>query len=242
MSNLKDLSVTQATHAELVEATDFYNDTLETRFPESTFIMAIIAFTKPPLEKLKQALLALRSNALVKELGELDLLRDNAFIMFRDYISLYARSAVEAKKAAYDRIWPLIKKAGVGLWSLGDAEETGKLQSLFLELDKTERQADLQELNAITEFYAPLKTAEANFEALTANKLDDVAKENIPTIKASRTELEPLIRDLFPALRWLARTTEAANDLRWIDTMNEKTDLVMTQVAARRSRKDNEEE
>ena len=211
-------------------------------FPENAFILAIVVFLRPPLETLKQALLALRSNALVKELGELDLLRDNAFIMFREYIALFARSSVEAKKAAYDRIWPLIKKAGIGLWALGDAEETGKLLSLFPELDKPERQADLQELNAITEFYTPLKTAEANFEALTVNKLDDVARAKIPTIKASRAELEPLVRDLFPALRWVARTVEAANDLSWIDILNEKTDLVMTQVAARKSRKDNEEE
>ena len=241
MNDLRDLSVTQATHSELVEATEFYSNTLETHFAEHVFILAIVAKIKPLVEALKQALLALRSSLLVEELRKLDKIRDDAFIMFRDYVGLFARSTEAAKKAAYDRIYPLIEKAGISLWALGDAEETGQMQSLFFELDKAERQADLQELDALV-FYSKVKAAEADFETLAADKLDEKARKKLPTIKTSRAALEPRIRDLFPALRMVAFTDETMTDFSWIDTLNEKTDMVMAQVAARRTRNDNEEE
>ncbi|MFD2187822.1 DUF6261 family protein [Aquimarina celericrescens] len=154
------------------------------------------------LAKLKETLTAIHINRLVEEAFKLDTVRDDAFMMLRDLIYVYRKSKNESKQEAFLLLWNVIEKLGTTLYGDGYTEQLGKLAALFLEFDKKESIAAMNELN-IYPFYEDLKTAEANFISVYNQKLDNDTQKNYSTIKETRAGLSPLIKDLLPTLRVL---------------------------------------
>lgn len=93
----------------------------------------------------------------------------------------------------------------------------------------------------VTPRYMKLKEAEGAFEALYNERLEEDVKRKYPTLRGARAALSPLVADLIPTLRNIVRTADEGADLSWTGLINEQTERVMTQVAARRTRKSGEE-
>ncbi len=237
---IKDLSISLTTHPELADITQQYVNILQSNLADHELIAKLIPLILAELAKLKEALTAIRINNLVEEAFELDTVRDDAFVMLRDLIYAYRKSNDESKQEAFLLLWNVIEKLGTTLYDDGYTEQSGKLAALFLEFDKKESVAAMNELN-IYPFYEDLKTAEANFTSIYNQKLDKDTQKNYPTIKEARAGLSPMIKDLLPTLRTIVRTADQGAALNWVALINEQTDKVMTQIAARRTRKENSE-
>lgn len=240
MKKVKNLSASRTTHMELAAITDSYLKILSKYFPDHPFIIAIAGLLSGALVKLNEAMAAIRINKLIEEVFDLDQRRDSAFIMFRDLIFSFARTDVATEKAAYNEIWPVIERLGTTLYAEGYLEQSGRLKTLFQEMAKPKKAEALTVLGA-TERLAKLHTAEQNFLAIYESRLEEDAKKSYPTIRGARRELSPLINDLMPTLRMIARTTPEGIDLPWIDLINEQTDQVMKKIAARRTRRNNQQ-
>ncbi|MGB3467674.1 MAG: DUF6261 family protein, partial [Cyclobacteriaceae bacterium] len=165
--------------------------------------------------------------------------RDSAFIVFRDMISAFSKTDIVAEREAYNEIWPVIVKLGTTMYAEGYLEQSSRLKTLFRELEKPEK-ANAIEILGVSVRLEKLKMAEENFTSVYDSRMEEETKKDYPTIREARTELSPLINDLLPTLRMVASTSPENADLSWIDLINEQTSLVMTQIAARRTRKDNQ--
>ena len=237
---MKDLSVTKTTHGELAGYGANVIKVLEQFFSDNPMIIALIVLLKKSLDKLNAALSAVRINSLIQEAYELDQIRDDAFMMFRDMIAVFGRSSDPAELAAYQELWPVIEKLGTTLYADGYLEESAKLETLYQEMKKPEKEAALSALS-LEDKLERLKVADQNFNEVYDSKLEQKAKQSFPTIKEARAELKPLIADLLPTLRMMARTAPEGTDLSWVDLIDEHTNQVMAQIAARRTRKKNQD-
>ena len=241
MKEIKDLSVTRTTHAELAKVTQSYMTIITTHLANDPFLMAIAALMAPKLANLREALAAIRINSLVKEAFGLDEIRDDAFVVFRDLIHAFRKSNDDGEIWAYHQLWSVIEKVGITLYNKSYIEQSGRLETLFQEMDKADNLIAMNTLG-VTARYETLKTAEANFKTIYNGKLDEDAKKNYPTIRGARAALSPLVSDLFPTLRNVVRTSKEGTNLDWAKLIDEQTEQVMIQIAARRTRKSNEEE
>ncbi len=241
MKKVKNIGLTRTTHAELSELTNNYLAIIETHLPENSFLMAIVALIKPKLHKLYAALAAIRINSLVEEAFHLDQIRDNAFIVFRDMIQAYEKTDIAEEQTAYKQLWAVIEKVGTRLYDEGYIEQSGRLKTLFQEMDKEDKKTAMATLG-ITQRYEKLKTAQQNFKEVYNERLEEDAQKNYPTISKSRAALSPLVKDLIPVLRYIARTADTDTDLSWVALINEQTDTIKAQIAARKTRKENGEE
>lgn len=241
MTEIKNVSQTQLTHTELAETADNYLNIIKTHLAGSTFLMSLLPVILMAVEKMRSALGAIRANALVKQTFDLDQVRDNRFVMLRDMIAAFEKTDIPEEKEAYELLWPVFVKVGIRLYTKGYLEQSARLEVLFQEFDKPEYQAAMDTLG-VKGRYANLKTAEEDFKAIYDDRLEEDTKINYPTLREARLELSPLVADLIPTLRNVARTAEEGADLSWMELINEQTDRVMTQVAARRTRKNTQEE
>lgn len=240
MKKIKNLSASRTTHNELAGVSAYYIKILEKFFSDNPFIMAVILLIKNALNNLNDALSAIRINTLIKEAFDLDQVRDSAFIVFRNMIAAFERSTIAEEKAAHDKLWPVIVRLGTTLYNDGYLEQSARLKILYREMAKPDRVAALEVLS-LTDKLDRLKAADEAFNLIYDSKLDQESKQAYPTIREARKELSPLINDLIPTLRMLVRTVPSDADLSWVDLINEQTDLVMANIAARKTRKDNQE-
>ncbi len=239
MKKVKNLSASRTTHSELAGVSGQYSKLLAKAFPDNPMILAITLLINNGLDKLNDALSAIRINTLIKEAFDLDQIRDSEFIVFRNMIAAYEKSTVPDEKQAYDTLWPVIVKLGTTLYTEGYLEQTARLDTLYREMEKPEKVSALNVL-LLTGKLDRLKFADKEFNQVYDSKLEQESKKHYPTIREARKELSPLINDLLPTLRMIAITAPEGTDLSWVDLINEQTDQVMTQVAARRTRKKNQ--
>lgn len=242
MKIIKRFGITLATHGEMADLAGKLITVLTTALASNLFILELLDMIKESLEKLNKAITAVRENTHVALMNEQDRVRDDAFIMFRDAVALYARSKDESKRQAYMRLWAVIEQAGMSLWAAGHAEESALLKALFQELDKTEFQADITLLNT-KEFYDELVTAQNDYLAIEAERTDEDVLMDFPTLRESRKEINPLVDDFLPTLQNVVRSElrkDPNTNLDWVDSINEHIEYVASQIAARRTRKKNE--
>ncbi|GAA4274533.1 DUF6261 family protein [Aquimarina gracilis] len=240
MQKIKNIALTKTTHSELSEVTSNYIAIVQKHLCDNTFIINITKVIQPKLEDLRSALAAVRTNSLIEEVTQLDQVRDDAFILFRDMIQAYEKTDEPEEKEAYTQLWNVIEKVGTTVYREGLLEQSGRLETLFQEMDKEAYQSALTVLG-ITNRYIKLKTAEQKFKVVYTERLEEDTKKNYPTINEARRALTPLVNDLIPTLRNVVLTTDPTTNPDWIALINEQTDTIMAQVAARRTRKENEE-
>lgn len=237
MKTLRDLSVSKTTHAEFAGISAYYLKVIKQYLSDNSMLMIIVVIIQNSLDKLIESMSAIRINKLIEETVRLDEVRDNAFITFRNMIRAFVKSDVPDEKKAYDELWPVIIKLGTTLYAEGYLEQSARLDTLFQEMKRPEKVAAISTLG-ITARLDKLVQAESDFKLVYNEKIALETSNDYPTLKEARTELTPLINDLLPTLRMAALAAPEGADLKWIDLMNEQTDLVMTQVAARKTRKE----
>jgi hypothetical protein len=143
----------------------------------------IFIATDPRMNQLHQNLLS-DYNRLVKnqkyspqslhtlEVINRDKRRDRGFISFRDIVQGLSLSLIDEVATLAVPLYALIEKYGTQLYSLGYQAESSLLKSMFADFDKPENQEKLVTLNII-QFYDALKTAEAEFIAISSLKTEE---------------------------------------------------------------------
>ena len=139
---------------------------------------------------------------------------------------------------AYEQIWPLIEKAGTTLYRLGYAEQSGKLEALFAELDKPENQTALTTMHA-DGIYADLKQAQADFVTIYNDRLDEDTKKDYPTLSEAKSKTVPHVNGLLDAIDILDETDPGTHDAL-VDRLNGITTEIMAVARARKSRSESE--
>lgn len=240
MKRVNDLSVSRTTHGELAGIAAHIISIIKQYLSQYEFLLAIILIIGNSLEKFKQSMSAIRINKLIKENTRLDKIRDNAFITFRNMVIAFVKTNIPVEKKAYDVLWPVIDRLGTTLYNDGYLEQSSKLETLFQEMSKPDK-VEAMEVLKITNRLDDLKIAEENFKKSYNERIELETSTDYPTIRDARKELMPLVNDLLSTLRLLAMIQPAGSDLKWVDLINEQIDMVMTQVAARKTRKENKE-
>ncbi|MFY0687572.1 MAG: hypothetical protein JXQ90_10435 [Cyclobacteriaceae bacterium] len=231
---INELRTSYLLPSELSETVNAYLKVLQDDQPENPFLDRITGLLLEDLNMLNQAITAVRINQLIDDVAAADALRDDLFIGFRDLINAYKRRRDESLVEAYERVWPVIEKAGTRLYSLGYTDQSGKLEAMFAELDKTGQQASITQLNA-QGIYEELKAAQEEFAILYQERLELDNQHDYPTLKEARRAIVPHVNSLINALDVLSET-EPDTYGGLINKINVITKQVNTSARARRSR------
>ena len=233
---IKILRTSYLLPAELAETTSRYLDALAESQLSDPFLERLITLLEAGISTLQEALVAVRTNGLVKAVKAADALRDDLFIGLKDLVKAGQRRRGSTFRDAYRAIWPLIEQAGVLLYRESYAEQSGKLKALFAELDKAEYRPHLAALHAET-LYAELKQAEAAFVEQNTLRLEEDARKDFPTLEEGKRKTVPYLRRLLEAIDTLDET-EPGTYTALIAKLNVITTEVETVALARKTREE----
>ena len=239
---IKKLRTSLLMPAELVKTINNYLAALEAGGPEAIdpFIQVIIDLLKEDTRQLKEALAAISINSLVNEVAELDAIRDDTFIGFRDMVDAYKRRRDETILAAYDKVWPVIEIAGTNLYSLGYTAQSGQLEVLFNELNKPEYTEAINTLG-VTSLFEELKQNEINFSIKFKARLEEDTAKTYPTLGEAKKKAVPHVNILIEAIRILEEASPGSQEAV-ITAMNAATNEVMAVARARKTRSESPED
>ncbi|MEQ9468289.1 MAG: DUF6261 family protein [Ekhidna sp.] len=237
---IKQLRTSFLLPAELSETASKYVAATADLSAADPFIARITGLLQTDIDNLNAAITAVRLNKLVDDVAAADALRDDLFIGFKDLVDAYKRRKNQALVDAYEQIWPIIYQAGTRLYTLGYAEQSGKLEALFTELDKPENQTALATMHA-DGIYADLKQAQADFVTIYNSRLDEDTKKNYPTLSEAKSKTVPHVNILLDAINILDETDPGTHGAL-IDKLNGITTSIMAVARARKSRGESGEE
>lgn len=190
-------------------------------------------------KELSEALNVKKSSEFTSKLKELDDIRDDAFIAMRDQIesSTKRRKKPELQAAAI-KIHELFEKHGNTLYSLGYADQTGKMHQFEADLATPEMQEAIDK-SKTRELYEEMLESQKDFEELYQGKLETENDGDKPkrafVIPALKFHLMLLIKNII----FLAEPDGSpfAETRRLI---GEAVDDIMTIAKARKTRADGE--
>lgn len=133
--------------------------------------------------------------------------RDSGFICFRDITHGMSVSLIEEIRVKAIKIYAIIEKHGIGIYTLGYKAETASLLALFTELDKPENQQLIKELG-IQRYYNSLKDAEMAFNSINVQKSDEKT-----TIADESEAATVVLQELLPALTSLVAMLQLYSEL-----------------------------
>ncbi|MBW8333921.1 MAG: hypothetical protein K0M40_18000 [Prolixibacteraceae bacterium] len=133
--------------------------------------------------------------------------RGSGFICFRDITHGMSVSLIDDIRVKAIKIYAIIEKHGVGIYSLGYKAESASLLALFAELDKPENQQLLAELGLMM-YYTSLKDAETEFNSISAQK--SAEKTSISDESEAATIV---LQELLPALTSLVSMLQLYSEL-----------------------------
>lgn len=232
----KKLRTSYLLPTELAETTNSFMRAINDVGLKDPFIDRITALLQDDLKELNQAITAVRSIQLVNEVASADAVRDDLFIGFRDIVDAYRRRRDPKFKEAHGQVWPIIEQAGTTLYALGYADQSGKLEALFAELDKEENQSMLSRLNA-KGIYKEMKQAQADFIDIYSNRLDAESGIDYPTLQEAKRRTVPHINGLLSALGILDET-EPGKHAKLMDKVGSIITAIMSTARARKSREE----
>lgn len=123
--------------------------------------------------------------------------RDGGYICFRDIVHGMSFSLIDDVQVKAVKLYAVIEKYGVQIYSLGYKAESATLLALFTELDKPENQQLLMELG-LQIYYNSLKDAEIAFNSISIQKSDE------KTIISNESEAATtVLQELLPSLTGL---------------------------------------
>lgn len=123
------------------------------------------------LNDLQNSLSRDKKSAYTKRLLEKDMLRDNAFIQFRDYCKSFLKDSDSSKKNSAIDVMSLIDRFGFALHRLSYLRQTDSMTRLIDELKKPVMFAHVTDLEAESHLER-METAANEFEAVRQEKVD----------------------------------------------------------------------
>jgi len=148
----------------------------------------------------------------------LDGKRDDAFRALRDALLASSRRLNDTYRLHAQVLLRIFRIHGWSLWTDNYQEESSKLNSLMLELEKDEAKAALAVLN-LTEWFQELKKAQVDFEVAFQNKANDDFRSDFVAIQSIRPELIKNVNDLLDRIN---------SDSKYSDEAEVYTELVST--------------
>lgn len=133
--------------------------------------------------------------------------RDCGYICLRDILHGMSVSLIDDVQVKAVKLYAVIEKYGVQIYSLGYKAESATLLALFTELDKPENQQLLMELG-LQIYYNSLKDAEIAFNSISIQKSDE------KTIISNESEAATtVLQELLPSLTGLVSMLQLYSQL-----------------------------
>lgn len=133
--------------------------------------------------------------------------RDGGYICLRDILHGMSVSLIDDVQVKAVKLYAIIEKYGVQIYSLGYKAESATLLALFTELDKPENQQLLMELG-LQIYYNSLKDAEIAFNSISIQKSDE------KTIISNESEAATtVLQELLPSLTGLVSMLQLYSQL-----------------------------
>ena len=238
MKKLKKLSNTKLTNSELLQMAWFYFEILTRYFKGDAFAQMMSRLLNQNHQILKTAVAKTKINAAVEKVAELDGLRGDAFILFKNLIAAYEWSKKKEEKEAYLTLWAVIERLGTRLYTGGYVEQSGKLAMLINEMNKPERLAAMDLLGVRQKFEA-LEETEKQFAEAYKERLQIEANQEESTLKQSKREMISLLVEVHAAFNLYVRGMTADDNPEWVRLLNEQIEQMRSVIAARKTRKKN---
>lgn len=193
---MKKLSLTQLNSSETYAASTRILKILIDRLPNDNYVKAMIPILSKGTNGMEQALGRSLKSEFTPLLLTKDEIRDNCFLAMRDYIRSKTRNKDKEIATAATKLYITITDLGVGLYHLGFADETTKLNTLRTQF-KTAEYSNLLSTIVATDLFEELDEAQQDFENTYKNKVDTESEINLPLLKDSKNliakTLQPLL-------------------------------------------------
>ncbi len=232
---MEKLSTSLLLPAELSSTIQKYIDVWSESGNDHPFMTRIVRLLRQDIENINSALTAVRSNEHVASVSEADAIRDDLFIGFRDAVDAAKRRRSPEMQAGYQAVWPIIEQAGTTLYRLGYTAQSGRMDALIAELDKSENTRHLAAMN-VGEIFAEMKKAQEDFNLVYQQRLDAEAKKNYPTLSESKSKAVPHVNSFLDALSILIET-EPGGLPKLENGINAITQEIMVVARGRKTRK-----
>ncbi len=137
--------------------------------------------------KLTLALNQERKNKYTRLLNKLDKGRDNRFRCLKGHTEADTFNESAAIAEAARRLYQIFENHGLTLYSESYAKESALLESLFVDLDETDMQADLLTLGLVETYEALIKAQNTFSDAYVERSADEAKKvEIIPAYRMQK--------------------------------------------------------
>ncbi|MDW3192274.1 MAG: DUF6261 family protein [Cytophagales bacterium] len=224
--------------AELVETINSYLEIIPVTESSDAFLNVVTGLLREDVSRLSDAITAVRVNTLVNEVAELDAVRDDLFIGFRDMVDATKRRRDVALVQAHAAVWPVIEKAGTTLYALGYVAQSGRLEALFTELDKANHQTALATMG-VNDIYTELKQAQQEFSEKYITRLDVDSQKTYPTMGEAKKKAVTHVNVLIDAINVLEEVNPGTyTDL--IARFNVITASIMSVARTRKTRNESD--
>ncbi len=235
---MKQISLSRISSEEFSVFTRRVINVLDTQLADDSFYQKLQASLKEANRKMVVSLHRNQANLLTRKLKQMDKVRDNAFIGFRNYCKTNSYHSDSVIKIAGKRLVALIEHFGWTLYNEGYTSQSAKLISLFEEIDRKTYTDDLNTIDGMT-WYERLKTEQANFEQVMKERDNLNITEEIPSLKACRYEISSLLRPLFSYIELKSKLDKGPYKI-CEEAIDERIVIIMTQFRSRQTRKGND--
>lgn len=221
-------------YGELADTTQAYLQKVSETDPTVPFLQKITDLLEDDLVTLQEALTAVRINRLIQAVSEADALRDDLFIAFKEMLRALQRRPEAPYREGYQALWPLLEQAGLQLYILGYAEQSGRMEALLGALDEDVNQTHLANMG-LTDLYNSLKQSQENFSELYEQRLDVDSQKDFPTLSDAKRKLVPHLNMLLNAVQLLFESEPETYE-SLVQELNAITSHIMASARARRTR------
>jgi hypothetical protein len=235
---MKDYLTSILNTSELYTSSSRIHDAIMKALPSDTYSVPVCGKLKGGLTDMEKALGRALNSEFTSVLKEDDTGRDHSFIGLRDHVSAFTHHKDTAKAAAAKSLAVIIANAGNSLYSLGNAAETTKLNTLIVNLSTPESKLALETIGA-TEWFNELVSDQKKFEETYQEKTDVEGAINYPLLKNAKLIVLKNVRALLSYVE-----TNSSMNVSPYPTLEEKLDEIITDILtiahARITREENE--
>ncbi|MGB3463649.1 MAG: DUF6261 family protein [Cyclobacteriaceae bacterium] len=236
---LEKLRTSYLQPAELIETFSKYMVATEETGINEPFVATMMELLRGDIANLDGAIARLKTNKLIDATAKADDDRYDLLIGFRNQVLIGKRRNKPDMESASERVYEVITNVGLRRYRYGYSETSGKLKSLFRELDQPAFQEDLELLKA-AEIYADLKAAESEFLGIYELR----AKEEVAAADLRLNELRSKVVSRGTTFLNVVETLEVVEPEVFV-TLARKFNFITTKIMAvaraRRTRAENEE-
>lgn len=192
------------------------------------------------LTELNKSLSRDKKSGYTIRLLELDVVRDDAFIRFRDYVKSFLRDPDTSKREAAKKITDIIKRHGYSLFKLPYLQQSDTMSRLIAELKEPVNLEAVTKLDG-TGHLQSMDAAAIEFETVRKEKVDEETKQEYLRVHQVFRDLSNDLKDLIKSLDLAKKANYKPEELTDIISSIEKEVLDATANArARETRKENE--